>query len=317
MSSSTFRDDYRLRLTDWVLETPHDNECTADQNWKILKDCILKTGEETVGQARKTQPDWFLESSEVLHPLIEAKNRAHNHMLKSNSITSQKEFSRHQRILVKDIVDKAKEWIKKTAQEGEKAVKDSRMRWKSIRKLHVGRKLGRSTAVLKEDGVLTKNPEEVRLHWHRHFNKILNTGGIPCEFCEQEIDKSDPPTEEELESALGKLKKGKAGGKTEIAPELVPYGGAELWDRILELMREVWEEGKVVSNWTDAVIVPVPKKENLQSCDNWLGISLLYVVGKIFARIIQLKPSYQNLSVGLEGVVYSHYFCSKTVSGES
>lgn len=120
-----------------------------------------------------------------------------------------------------------------------------------------------------------------------------------------------------MESALGKLKKGKAGGKTEIAPELVAYGGAELWDRILELMREVWEEGKVVSNWTDAVIVPVPKKGNLQSCDNWLGISLLYVVGKIFARIIQLKPSYQNLSVGLEGIVYSHYFCSKTVSGES
>ena len=113
MSSSTFRDDYRLRLTDWLLETPHDNECTADQNWKILKDCILKTGEETVGQARKTQPDWFLESSEVLHLLIEAKNRAHNHMLKSNSITSQKEFSRHQRILVKDIVDKAKEWVRR------------------------------------------------------------------------------------------------------------------------------------------------------------------------------------------------------------
>ena len=30
----------------------------------------------------------------------------------------------------------------------------------------------------------------------------------------------------------------------------------------------------------DALIVPVPKKGNLQSCDNWRGISLLDVVGK-------------------------------------
>jgi len=31
----------------------------------------------------------------------------------------------------------------------------------------------------------------------------------------------------------------------------------------------------------------VPKKGNLQSCDNWRGISLLDVVGKGFARVIQ------------------------------
>jgi len=31
----------------------------------------------------------------------------------------------------------------------------------------------------------------------------------------------------------------------------------------------------------------VPKKGNLQSCDNWHGISLLDVVGKVFVRVIQ------------------------------
>ena len=33
--------------------------------------------------------------------------------------------------------------------------------------------------------------------------------------------------------------------------------------------------------------MPVPKKGNLQSCDNWRGISLLDVIDKILARIIQ------------------------------
>jgi hypothetical protein len=49
----------------------------------------------------------------------------------------------------------------------------------------------------------------------------------------------------------------------------------------------VWKEGEVVQDWKDAEIVPVPKKENLQSCDNLRGINLLDVVSKIFARIVQ------------------------------
>ena len=163
-------------------------------------------------------------------------------MIQSDTIASQKEFRRHQRI-VKEAVDKAKEqWIRNTTQEGEKAVKDRQTRWKSIRKLqmaHAGRRPSRSTAVLKEDGKLTKSPEEVRSRWHRHFTKILN---IPSEVCEQvvdgrtsqptRLDLDNPPTEEELESALGKLKEGKAGGKTGIPPELIAYGGTELRDRL-------------------------------------------------------------------------------------
>ena len=52
-------------------------------------------------------------------------------------------------------------------------------------------------------------------------------------------------------------------------------------------MKDVWKEKSVVPDWKDAEIVPIPKKGNLQSCDNWRGISLLDVAGKVFARIVQ------------------------------
>ena len=68
---------------------------------------------------------------------------------------------------------------------------------------------------------------------------------------------------------------------------MIKCGGAELWDRIVKLMQEVWEEEEVVGDWKDAEIVPIPKKGNLQVCDNWRGISLLDAVGKIFARVVQ------------------------------
>jgi len=46
-------------------------------------------------------------------------------------------------------------------------------------------------------------------------------------------------------------------------------------------------EGVVCGGWCDAILVPIPKKGNLSKCDNWRGILLLDVVGKLVARLIR------------------------------
>ena len=51
-------------------------------------------------------------------------------------------------------------------------------------------------------------------------------------------------------------------------------------------MQDIWKDGEVVADWKDAEVVPVPKKGDIQSCDNWHDISLLDVVGKLFAQVI-------------------------------
>ena len=48
-------------------------------------------------------------------------------------------------------------------------------------------------------------------------------------------------------------------------------------------MQDIWRDGEVVADWKDPKVVPVPKKGDLHSCDNWHGISLLDTVGKLFA----------------------------------
>ena len=40
-------------------------------------------------------------------------------------------------------------------------------------------------------------------------------------------------------------------------------------------------------DWRHAELVPVPKKGDLSKCDNWRGIALLDVAGKLCGRIIQ------------------------------
>ena len=52
-------------------------------------------------------------------------------------------------------------------------------------------------------------------------------------------------------------------------------------------MHDVWRTDEVPRDWCDAILVPIPKKGDLSSCDNWRGISLLDVVGKVVARVLQ------------------------------
>ena len=40
------------------------------------------------------------------------------------------------------------------------------------------------------------------------------------------------------------------------------------------------------SEWRDALLVSVSKKGDLSCCYNWRGISLLDVMGKLFARVL-------------------------------
>ena len=95
------------------------------------------------------------------------------------------------------------------------------------------------------------------------------------------------PTFEEVMAAMRRMSRGTAGASSGFVPELVLGGGLALHRRIHSLISQIWAGGSVVSEWRDAEIVPIPKKGDLRSCDNWRGISLLDVVGKLFPRVIQ------------------------------
>ena len=83
---------------------------------------------------------------------------------------------------------------------------------------------------------------------------------------------------------MRQLKSHKAGGKNGILPDMIKSCGPHII-----LFCTVWREEQVPSEWRDAVLVPIPKKGDLTLCDNWRGISLLDVVGKLFAKIVQSR----------------------------
>jgi len=79
---------------------------------------------------------------------------------------------------------------------------------------------------------------------------------------------------------------GRAGGMNGLLPDVLKCCGGPLLDYIFTLFLTAWKERCVSSEWSNALLVPVPKKGDLSYCDNWKGISLLDVMGKLFARVL-------------------------------
>ena len=190
-------------------------------------------------------------------------------------------------------------WFQAKAAEIELKMSRSRSAWKSIRQLQQARWGLRPVtprALKNEDGTPCKSADECNERRKRHFEKVLN---IVSPFDSSAVnsmrqrplheDLDHLPTEEELEEALDALKINKAGGKNELTPELVKHVSMVFGEHVLDLFKSVWEEGSVPEEWVDAVLVAIPKKGDLSVCDNWRGISLLDVFGKLFARILKQR----------------------------
>ena len=97
---------------------------------------------------------------------------------------------------------------------------------------------------------------------------------------------------EEVEIAVASLKKGKSAGVDNIPAELVQAGGETMIDVLTEICNRIWRTGEWPTPWTHSLIITLPKKGNLQLCQNYRTISLISHSSKVMLKIIlnRLKP---------------------------
>ena len=67
---------------------------------------------------------------------------------------------------------------------------------------------------------------------------------------------------------------------------MMKYAGDLAINRLRDLFNLIWSEESVPNEWQDGEIVKLPKKGDLTDCNNWRGITLLSVPGKVFCRIL-------------------------------
>ena len=100
-----------------------------------------------------------------------------------------------------------------------------------------------------------------------------------------------------MEAAVKSLKKGKSAGADNIPAELVQAGGEAMITALTNICNKIWQTGEWPTPWTQSLIITLPKKGNLQQCQNYRTISLISHPSKVMLKILlnRLKPQAEKI----------------------
>ncbi|VDP78327.1 unnamed protein product [Schistosoma curassoni] len=133
--------------------------------------------------------------------------------------------------------------------------------------------------------------QQQRNRWVEYFEELLNRPApmnppdIEAAHTDLPID-VNPPTTEEIRTAIRQIKSGNAAGPDNIPAEALK-SDIEVTTNILHLLsKKIWEEEQVPMDWKEGHLIKIPKKGDLSKCENYGGIILLSVPGKVFNRVL-------------------------------
>ena len=82
------------------------------------------------------------------------------------------------------------------------------------------------------------------------------------------------------------MKKGKSAGVHSIPAELVQACGEDVITALMTICNKIWQTGEWPAPWTQSLIITLPKKGNLQRCQNYRTIRLISHPSKVVLKII-------------------------------
>ena len=97
---------------------------------------------------------------------------------------------------------------------------------------------------------------------------------------------SPPVLKDEVVAAIHNLKSGKSPGADNVPAELIRHGGEGVIEAMTALCQKIWLEKKWPKEWTQSLVIPLPKKGNLKQCQNYRTISLISHPSKVMLRVI-------------------------------
>ncbi|WP_294046743.1 reverse transcriptase family protein, partial [Thiolapillus sp.] len=82
-----------------------------------------------------------------------------------------------------------------------------------------------------------------------------------------------------------------------IPAELVQASGEGVITALTTICNKIWQTGEWTTPWTQSLVITLPKKGNLQQCQNYRKISLISHPSKVMLKIIlnRLKPQAEKI----------------------
>ena len=163
--------------------------------------------------------------------------------------------------------------------------------YKAIHSLSGSSKNDSSAHINNSDGSPCSSIEEALDIWQKHFNSALNHPPSLDPWSSprppESRDEIEPPDVSTIMTAISKLKLGRSSGPDGISAEMLSACSDIIAPYLESIFKVIWRTGKIPQIWKDANIIPVYKNKGCKhSCANYRPISLLSIVGKLFASIL-------------------------------
>ena len=264
-----------------------------------FREVLLTTAEEVLGRQRKKIKPWV--TQEVLDLCDKRRQlRAEKH----TSDEARAHYQQAHREVRKKMKKVKEKWIEEQCNTIDKDMEkgNSKQAYSTLKALTKTNQ-PRTTVIEDQDGKLLTDEEEVLRRWTGYCKDLysyqLNPDTSILEGIQGNLeDEASPPIlKHEVEAAVSSLKAGKSPGIDNIPAELVRAGGKETVDILTALCQKIWEQKKWPTEWTQSLIIPLPKKGNPRQCQNYRTISLISHPSKIMLRILlnRLKPKAEGL----------------------
>ena len=164
-------------------------------------------------------------------------------------------------------------WIQGQCQEVEACLRknNSKKAYQLVKDLTT-EKQGKSTTIQDKSGKCLTEENEILNRWTEYCSDLYNyeTDGDPILDCPQIPDEEHRPIlREVVEAAVKALKMGKSAGVDNIPAELVQAGGEAMVDILTAICNKIWKTGEWPTTWTQSLVITLPKKGNLQLCQNY------------------------------------------------
>ncbi|CAG5039924.1 unnamed protein product [Parnassius apollo] len=230
---------------------------------------------------------------------VEAKKRAWLDLLTTKAgnssgtndyIEKKKAVFRHLNKRVKEVVERKKQ---ERTDKNDRRISDNfqsniKMFWKLVRTAREHSKQPMMNAIRDENGYILNDEVLSLKRWKEYFKSVFMSEEKTCVLSIVEIPKEEKRGSEisidEIMKAMKSMKAGMTAGYDRVSLEMLRAVEEVVAGLLHTLLNLCWELKRVPVDWCKAVIVPVYKgKGSQQDCKNYRGISLLSIVGKLYA----------------------------------
>ncbi|GFR64021.1 endonuclease-reverse transcriptase [Elysia marginata] len=250
----------------------------VEQHWQNLKEAITEAASTVIPPMRqKAKQKWM--TDEILD-LMDKRRQAKN----------DKEVYENLHRVIRKKCDEAKEvWLNSKCKVIDQQQNNKQhMMYKTMEEV-VGKKTCSPSGCLKaKNSDIIMGKEKLLERWAEYIGELFDDDRKDHDIMKRNFA-GLPILEDEVRSAIRKMKTGKATGPDGVSIELIEALEDYGTEQVTALLNSIYETGNIPADISKSIFVALPKKPGAVECEHHRTISLMSHITKILLRVIMMR----------------------------